>query len=144
VTRPLRRRAPDDNGFGCPRCYGEDAERVWAYYEDGLVVERELVGEPHFIVQLRRCDECGQRFVWVFTEAVDWEGGEDAQHRDVVPISEGEARGLEKLGGRVEAQSLAALGTGRRYLVTDWPKAARNAAIAWSSGGLRLRSGRLR
>ena len=50
-------------GFGCRRCYGEDPRRVWAYYEKGLAVERELVFEPHFIVQLRRCSECGQQFV---------------------------------------------------------------------------------
>jgi len=142
VTRPHRRRAPDD--FGCPRCYGDDAEHAWAFYEDGLVVERELAGEPHFIVQLRRCAECGQQFVWVFSESVDWEGGEDAQHRSVVPISEDEAQALEHLGGLVEAESLAALGAGRRYLVTDWPKGAEHATIDWSTGGLRLRSGRLR
>ena len=106
-------------------------------------MERELVGEPHFIVQLRRCAGCGQQFVWVFSESVDWEGGEDAQHRSVVPISEDEAQTLENRGGLVEAESLAALGTGRRYLVTDWPKGAERSTIEWSRGGLRLRSSRL-
>lgn len=143
MTRLHRRRAPDGD-FGCPQCYGDDAEHAWAYYEDGLVVERELVGEPHFIVQLRRCAECGQRFVWVFTEAVDWEDGEDAQHRSIVPLSEDECQALENLGGRVEAESLAALGAGRRYLVTDWPSGAQRSTIDWSTGGLRLRSSRLR
>jgi hypothetical protein len=144
VTRPHRRRPSDDHDFGCPRCYGEDAERAWGYYEDGLAVERELVGEPHYIIQLRRCGGCGQQFVWVFSEAVDWEDGEDAQHRSVVPISEDEAQALEKLGGRVETESLAALGTDRRYLVTDWPAGAQRSTIGWSTGELRLRASRLR
>ena len=108
------------------------------------MVERELAGEPHFIVQLRRCAECGQQFVWVFSESVDWEGGEDAQHRSVVPVSAEEAQALENLGGLIEAESLAALGTGRRYLVTEWPKGSKRSTIEWSTGGLRLRSSRLR
>jgi hypothetical protein len=130
--------------FGCRRCYGDDPLTAWGYYDEGLEVRRELVGEPHFIVQLRECAECGQQFVWVFSEAVDWEGGEDAQHRSVVPISEDEARSLVKLADRVDAVSLADLGRGRRYLVTDWPTDARSPTIAWSTGELRLQSSRLR
>jgi hypothetical protein len=137
VTRPHRRSAPDEHGFGCLRCYGEDAEHAWAYYEDGLAVQRELVGEPHFIVQLRRCAGCGQRFVWVFSEAVDSEGGEDAQHRSVVPLTGDEAETLK-------TESLAALGRDRRYLVTDWPTEAPSPTIAWSTGELRLPESRLR
>jgi hypothetical protein len=137
VTRPHLRRSADEDGFGCPSCYGNDAERAWEYYEDGLLVERELVGEPQFIVQLRRCVECGQRFVWVFTESVDWDRGEDAQRRSVVPLTDGEAETLE-------AGSLASLGSDRRYLVTDWPTDAPSATIAWSTGELRVPRGRLR
>ena len=137
MTRPRPQRAPDERGFGCPRCCGDDAKRAWAYYEAGLVVERELVGEPHFIVQLRRCSECGQQFVWVFSEAVDWESGEDAQHRSVIPLTEHEAETLE-------TESLASLGRDRRYLVTDWPTEAPRPTIAWSTGGLRLPGSRLR
>ncbi|HKB19588.1 MAG TPA: hypothetical protein VKC65_01155 [Gaiellaceae bacterium] len=137
MTRPRRPRAPDESGFGCRHCYGENAERAWAYYEDGLAVERELVGEPHFIVQLRRCAECGQQFVWVFTEAVDWEGGEDAQQRSVVPLTEDEAETLE-------TESLASFGRDRRYLMTDWPTDAAGPTIEWSTGELRSGESRLR
>ena len=45
------------DSFGCRRCYGEDPRAAWAYYEEGLAVERELVGDSHFLVQLRRCAE---------------------------------------------------------------------------------------
>ncbi|TML13844.1 MAG: hypothetical protein E6G31_06850 [Actinobacteria bacterium] len=123
--------------FGCRRCYGEDAEAVWVYYEEGLAVEQELVGDSHFLVQLRRCAECGQQFVWIFGEAVDWQRGEDAQRREIVPISAAETEALSNL----EITSMAALGDGRRHLVTDWPTAASRPAIEWATGELRLPRG---
>ena len=119
--------------FGCGRCYGDDPRRVWAYYEKGLAVERELAFNSHFIVQLRRCAECGQQFVWIFGESVDWEGGEDAQHRSVVPVTAEEAES-------VELPSLAALGDGRRYLETTWPTDSRKQAVGWATGELTIRA----
>ena len=126
--------------FGCRRCYGEDPRRVWSYYEKGLAVERELVFEPHFIVQLRRCSECGQQFVWIFSEKVDWEGGEDAQRREIAPVNADETEALSNL----DFASLADLDGGRRHLVTDWPTAASEPAIEWVTSELRLPGSRLR
>jgi hypothetical protein len=126
--------------FGCRRCYGEDPQTVWAYYEEGLAVEQELVGDSHFLVQLRRCAECGQQFVWIFGEAIDWEGGEDAHRREIMPVSAAEAEAACKLN----YPSLAALGLDRRYLETDWPTDAADPAVEWSTGELRLPRSRLR
>jgi hypothetical protein len=126
--------------FGCRRCYGEDPQTVWAYYEEGLAVEHELVGHSHFLVQLRRCAKCGQRFVWIFGEAVDWEAGEDAQRREIVPVSATEAETLSS----PDIPALADLGSGRRHLVTDWPTDASEPAIEWATGELRLPRSRLR
>ena len=126
--------------FGCRRCYGEDPQTVWAYYEGGLVVEQELVGESHFLVQLRRCEECGQQFVWIFGEAVEWEGDEDAQRREIVPVSGVEA----EAAGTLDYPSLAALGLGRRYLETEWPTDSADASVEWSTGELRLPRSRMR
>ena len=128
------------DSFGCRRCYGEDPRAAWAYYEEGLAVERELVGDSHFLVQLRRCAECGQQFVWIFGEAVDWKGGGDAQRREIVPVSATEA----ETAGRLDYPSLAALGQGRRYLETDWPTGAGDPSVEWSTGELRLPGSRLR
>jgi hypothetical protein len=126
--------------FGCRRCYGEDPQTVWAYYEEGLAVEQELVGDSHFLVQLRRCAECGQQFVWIFGEAIDWEGGEDAHRREIIPVSAAEAEAACKLN----YPSLAALGLDRRYLETDWLTDATDPAVEWSTGELRLPRSRLR
>jgi hypothetical protein len=126
--------------FGCRRCYGEDPQTVWAYYEEGLAVEQELVGESHFLVQLRRCVECGQQFVWIFGEAVDWKGGEDAQRREIVPVSGAEA----KAAGTLNCPSLAAFGLDQRYLETDWPTDSADPSVQWSTGELRLPRSRMR
>jgi hypothetical protein len=126
--------------FGCRRCYSEDPRHVWAYYEQGLAVERELVFEPHFIVQLRHCAECGQQFLWIFSEAIDWESGGDAQRREIVPVSATEA----ETAGKLDYPSLAALGLDRRYLETDWPTDAADSSAVWSTGQLRLPASRIR
>src|SRR5262245_22330080 len=112
--------------FGCRRCYGEDPERVWAYVR-GLLIERELVDESHFIVQLRRCAECRQQVVWIFPEQVGWKGGEGGQYRNVVPVSSDEADSLA--GQEVDLQSLAALGRHRRYLETTGPPAPADSGV---------------
>ena len=125
--------------FGCRRCYGDDPDTVWDYYEDGLEVERELVGDSHFLVQLRRCAECGQQFVWIFGEALDCEGSEDAQRREIVPIEAAEAEALSTAG----VASLTGLGRERRHLVTDWPTDASEPVVEWATGELRLSRGRL-
>ena len=128
------------DSFGCRRCYGEDPRVAWAYYEEGLAVEREFVGDSHFLVQLRRCADCGQQFVWIFGEAVDWQSGDDAQRREIVPVSATEA----EAAGRLDYPSLAALGVDRRYLETDWPTDAADPLVEWSTGELRLPGSRLR
>jgi hypothetical protein len=131
----IRRRAA---GIGCSRCYGEDAERVWAYYIKGLVIEQVLADDSHFVVQLRRCADCSQQFVWIFTEAVDWDGGGDAQHRSVVPLSADEAQTLAAQAPDLPLRALAALGRDRRYLETDWPTGARKETVHWATGELRV------
>ena len=119
--------------LGCRRCYGDDPHTVWDYYEDGLEVERELVGDSHFLVQLRWCLDCGQRFVWIFGETVDWLRGNDAQRREIVPLRDGEAESVIEL----DYPAIAALGRDRRHLETDWPPNG-PPSVHWSTRELRL------
>jgi hypothetical protein len=120
---------------GCGACYGEDAQAAWGYYARGLTTERSLVEESHLIVRLRRCGACGQPFVWIFTESVDWHGGEDPQYHRVVPVRPDEAAALTRQGERVDPGRLGALGRGRRHLRTDWPSDAPRMTIYWATGG---------
>jgi hypothetical protein len=126
--------------FGCAACYGEDADATWHHYHDGLPVTEQLILESHFVVGLRRCAACEQPFVWVFTEYVDWQGGEDPQYRVVVPITPAEAATLAEQGENVDLPALGALGRGRRYLSVDWPSDAPLRAY-WGSGAFRPEPG---
>jgi hypothetical protein len=118
---------------GCSLCSGQDAELAWASY-GRLAIDVCVIDESHFIVQLRRCPECGQRFLWIFTEFVDWEGGEDAQHRQVIPVTEAEAEAVARQGAGVDLAYLGSLGRGRRYLKVDWPPDRPTATARWSTG----------
>jgi hypothetical protein len=64
---------------------------------------------------------CGQAFATVFTERIDWVGGEDPQTWLVLPLTSDE---VDTLAGTEQAQLVATLttfGRGRRFLVRDYP-----------------------
>ena len=132
-------RAPKE--IGCTRCYGDDPAETWAYYAQGLIVDEDLRDDSHFVVQLRRCATCSQRFVWILTEFVDWQEGDDAQYRTVVPVTGDEARRIAKRGDDLDRELIEALGETRRYLQADSPTGAREARIRWSTGRLGVSEG---
>lgn len=132
--------APD--GLGCASCYGADPDETWSYYcAQGLIVVREIRDDPHFVVQLRRCTTCTQQFLWLLTEFVDWQRGDDAQYRTVVPVTAGEARKIAERGVDLDRELLEALGETRRYLQADSPTGAREATVKWSTGRLGISAG---
>lgn len=110
--------------LGCARCYGEDAAAAWTWFREGMDVEHTIVDDSHFVVSVRRCRACGQAFVSVFIEFVDWLGGEDAQYRDVLPVSAPEVSELIEYGESVDRSWLGSLGRDRRRLSIDWPTGA--------------------
>jgi hypothetical protein len=119
---------------GCPACFTDDADVSWANC-GRLAVDVTLADDSHFIVQLRRCAECGQRYLWVFTEFVDYDKGEDAQYRQVVPVTVAEAASITGRGPGVDlAAYLGSLGGDRRYLRIDWPSDQPEPAARWSGG----------
>ena len=126
--------------LGCAACYGTDAKAVLAYYQArGLEIDERLSDDSHFGVTIRHCTRCQQRFLYVFTELVDWQGGDDDQHTDVVPISAAEA--AEALQRPSDLQFLGSLGTGRRRLTTAWPRGAKKKTIEWCTGAFAVVSG---
>jgi len=123
--------------FGCAACHGDDAVAVVAYYQSGgLEIDERLSDDSHFGVTIRHCTRCQQRFLYVFTEFVDWQGGEDDQYTEVVPISAAEA--AEALQRASDLQFLGSLGIGRRRLSTAWPRAAKEKAIGWCTGAFAI------
>jgi hypothetical protein len=120
--------------FGCYFCWPADARAAWAA-RDGLTRLKELIDESHFIVAILACPHCGQRYVSVFTETIDWEGGNDPQYWMLLPLTEAEAGGLIQRETPPDEMSLNALGRGRRSLQRDNPKAG-TPRVFWGSGVL--------
>jgi hypothetical protein len=118
--------------FGCPYCYGEDAEAV---ARRTLKREHALIDESHFFISIVRCPECGQCFVSIFTELIDWEDGDDAQYSDVLPVTDQEAEMLAAQGAAVDIKYIEALGEHRRRLKMDSPTGG-DFRARWTEGML--------
>ncbi|HSU13034.1 hypothetical protein [Longimicrobium sp.] len=116
-------------GYGCVRCWPADADAAWEARQ-ALRREAEMADEPHFHVMVLACGACGQRFLSVFIETVDWGNGDDPQHWSLLPLTAHEAA---KLRGGLSAPALEALGRHRRSLRRDHP-AGGAARAFWSTG----------
>lgn len=126
--------------FGCERCGSPDPDTAWAWFRDGTDTTHTVVDDSHFIVSVRRCRACGQPFLSVFTEFVDWTGGDDAQYRDIVPVTADEVEELLRYGETVDPGWLGSLGRDRRRLSTDWPTGGAF-RVGWRRGGFTVRPG---
>jgi hypothetical protein len=107
--------------FGCPQCWPSAADAAWAV-RGKLALAHDLVDESHVRVTIRACAACGQRFLSVFTETIDWDGGDDPQYWTLMPLTEAEAARLVGLGSALNGAALEALGRDRRCLRRDHPK----------------------
>ncbi|MFZ5439051.1 MAG: hypothetical protein ACOZQL_03535 [Myxococcota bacterium] len=116
---------------GCSRCFGDDAATAWTASRTARL--RALVEESHFSLQLTACP-CGQRFVSVFTERIDWQGGEDDQTWLVVPVTAEESARLETLAEGELARAVTECARGRRFLVRSFPTGG-TLGVWWRDGG---------
>ena len=106
------------NISGCEQCLPSSAEAAW---KDRRIRTAELIDESHYHVMILACPECGQRFLWVFTEMIDWVNGDDAQYWTVLPITESEAVELTRRASELTEGEINKLGSGRRSLFRDYP-----------------------
>jgi hypothetical protein len=116
-----------DRPFGCPRCFPPDAAAACEAAHE-LSVVAELVEQSHLSIRVRSCPSCGQRFVWVFSEMIDWVDGNDPQRCTLVPISPAEAEHIVAQGENVSEASIESLSDGRPVLVMDFPKSGEKAS----------------
>ncbi len=93
---------------------------------------REIVSESHFSVRLRVCRNCGQQFLTVFTETIDWHGGEDPQFWTVMPVTIYEATMLSLATDSIEG-AVAKIPSDRRSLCHDFPRDGDPKSF-WSKG----------
>lgn len=120
------------DSFGCQKCLPTRAEEAWNAVRD-LGIYARLVDESHFNILLRRCSACGQQFVSVFAETVDWSDGEDPQAWTVLPISEQEAASLQAATEQDVISGVYSRWPDRCSLCFDHPK-NEEATIVWSRG----------
>ncbi len=120
---------PDD--YGCEECWPPDAGAAWAAFRS-MPTAAEIVSDSHLSVRLRICSGCGQRFLSVFTETIDWIGGEDPQFWTVIPLTIYEANALSIAVDSTES-AIGTLPTDRRSLCHDFPRDG-EARSFWSTG----------
>ena len=121
-----------EDGFGCDLCCGEDAAEAWTAKRKHETV---LLDYSHFAISIERCDSCGQAFVRIFTEFVDWEEGDDPQYWDLLPVTEAEREVLIAQAGEPDLKYLMTLGADRRHLKAD------DHGFRWAGGGLFIMPG---
>jgi hypothetical protein len=119
--------------FGCTHCFVGDPATCWQSRPDHQLV-RDLVEESHFIVRIVACKHCGQQFVSIFCERIDWAGGEDPQYSILFPINAAEA--MELADGGLDEDKLRRIGDGRPKLCMHWPSEAARQVRKFDGGPL--------
>lgn len=115
------------------KCLGDDPEVA---RKAPSKKQRTLFDRSHFSVFVSRCSKCGQQFLRVFMEVVDWEAGDDSQAGVRIPITPGEAAGLKEFETANEAElALRAMDFSRRKLWWVHPK-GKEASTYWATGEL--------
>lgn len=107
-----------DTAPGCPLCRAADPESAAAAWSDC----RRCVDDPHLGVTLLRCMQCGDPALRIFTELIDWAGGDDSQASVIVPFpasAAGSLAGIRDAGAVGAALDALPL---RRYLLRCQPR----------------------
>jgi hypothetical protein len=100
-------------------------------------VRHTFVDESHFGVLLRQCSRCGQSFLGIFTETIDWVDGNDPQDYVLCPVDDTEADLLISRAAEVDEDYIDALGWTRRLLFYYNPTSGR-ARTWWSTDRLQV------
>lgn len=108
--------------FGCAICFPPGDPQAAHQQSRHLNELARLVDDSHLLVAIRECPHCGQRFVFTFTELIDWIDGDDPQRCSLLPITRDEADRLTALGEQTGQDAVESLSTGRPVLVMDFPK----------------------
>lgn len=116
---------------GCKACWSADVDAAWEVIKTVPVHER-LIDESHYMVLLRHCQACGQHYLQVTTETVDFYDGEDPIYRTVVPIDEAERQRL-LAAAPLRTDVIERIGVDRQALKYDLPK-GQEPSVYWVVG----------
>jgi hypothetical protein len=126
--------------FGCGACSGADAEAAWRHFLGSVDSAAPIVDDPHFIVRIVRCRACSQAFIRIFTEFIDWSGGDDPQYVTIMPVTDAEAAAFTN--GSLPVFQAGELGTDRHHLRSDWPSGQAR-RVTWATGPFLVSEGGL-
>ena len=116
---------------GCDKCWSSEASKAWKAVTS-IPIEEYLIDESHYIVSIRNCPSCSQRYLQVTTETVDWKDGEDPIFRTIIPIDDEERASLTA-NRPPKTSVLEAIGPGRRSLKYAWQK-GEEPSTYWGAG----------
>ncbi len=122
----------DDKVTGCENCWPATAEAAWKA-RCQLGHTKELIDESHYHVMIMACAQCGQKYLSVFTEMIDWQEGDDAQYWTSVPVTESEATNLAQRGAELTEDEINETGASKQALCRDYPTGG-NPAVYWGKG----------
>lgn len=105
-------------------CVGDDSLAARKAIRKTQHIAR-LVDESHFGVSIVRCVQCGQHFLSLFCERVDWADSDDPQTVVAVPVSADEVHRLQTANVAADENViLNIVANERRFLYHDMPKGA--------------------
>lgn len=81
--------------------------------------------DSHFMVRLVECQSCFQRYLYVFTELIDWTDGDDSQSRSFTAVSRIEADTISQRGSKINGLEIMDLQLMGKTLWWVWPKGSK-------------------
>jgi hypothetical protein len=124
----------DDVTPTCPHCSPADPAAAFTSLRELPMAER-LVDESHFDLSVRRCPRCGQAWVAIFTELLDWRDGDDSQAWLCLHITDGELRQLRAANEDDRERTLVGMNLSRRHLAWVHPR-GNSESVSWKDGPL--------
>ena len=90
------------------------------------------------MASIERCESCGQHFLTLFCERVDWADSDDPQKWLAFPVSADEVRQLQAANVAADENILTTIvARQQRFLYHDMPKGAAD-VLEWKTGMLRI------
>ena len=115
-------------------CVGEDPAKADEVIRQAATTDT-LVDESHYIAKILRCDRCGQQFLRLSYEMIDWNDGDDSQSWVSMIITQQQAEQLRAIAGPAFERDLSAMELEGRQLVASYPCGG-GSSRQWKTGRL--------
>lgn len=137
-VQPMKVHPGHMDGFGCAKCMANPLEPQHGVGRGVLVGQRDLIDDSHFIASLCRCRHCNQDFLYIFTEMIDWEDGDDDQDWLYVPLTVAEAAVLQPMEEADLERAINNLNMRRHHIHVSHPTRS-PCQVRWQDSWVRVR-----